>query len=178
MSRCPSRGPNNLYVSMNHTRRVRLLQRKTGLSPQVIYYWPFQGDASVVVYSNCQCSSAFCLSLTYLFNLFRIALCHLLGKRWSICFSLDVLFLFKCRLKAMLTFKCLTERLFGDFSFSRPIDTYMYLCKLLMKMNMILTSTWCYIDKDHLLFTKRKSHEFSWPFLAYHCSLKRRMLCA
>ena len=25
----------------------------------------FQGDASVVGYSNCQCSSAFCLSLTY-----------------------------------------------------------------------------------------------------------------
>ena len=24
-----------------------------------------QGDASVVVYSNCQCSSAFCLSLTF-----------------------------------------------------------------------------------------------------------------
>ena len=45
--------------------RVRFLQRKTCLSPQVIYYWPFQGDASVVVYSNCQCSSAFCLSLTY-----------------------------------------------------------------------------------------------------------------
>ena len=31
--------------------RVRL-QRKTGLSPQVIYYWPFQGDASVVVCSK------------------------------------------------------------------------------------------------------------------------------
>ena len=49
--------------------RVRLLQRKTGLSPRtpppVIYYWPFQCDASVVVYSNCQCSSVFCLSLTY-----------------------------------------------------------------------------------------------------------------
>ena len=45
--------------------RVRLLQRKTGLSRSVIYYWPFQGDASVVIYSNCQCSSVFCLSLTY-----------------------------------------------------------------------------------------------------------------
>ena len=41
--------------------KVRLLQRKTGLSvpppprppPPVIYYWPFQGDVSVVVYSNC-----------------------------------------------------------------------------------------------------------------------------
>ena len=38
---------------------------KTGLSPTVIYYCPFQGDASVVVYFNCQCSSVFCLSLTY-----------------------------------------------------------------------------------------------------------------
>ena len=46
--------------------RVRLLQRKNSWSaPPVIYYWPFHGDASVVVYSNCQCSSAFCLSLTH-----------------------------------------------------------------------------------------------------------------
>ena len=47
---------------------VRLLQRIASLSPvphPVIYYWPFQGDASDVVYSNCQCSSAFCLALTY-----------------------------------------------------------------------------------------------------------------
>ena len=35
-----------------------------------MHYWPFQGDESVVVYSNCQCSSAFCLS-DLLFNLFR-----------------------------------------------------------------------------------------------------------
>ena len=40
--------------------RARLLQRKTGLSPPVIYYWLSQGDASVVDYSNCQCSFAFC----------------------------------------------------------------------------------------------------------------------
>ena len=45
--------------------RARLLQRKTGLSSTIIYSWPFQGDASVVIYSNRQCSSAFCLSLTY-----------------------------------------------------------------------------------------------------------------
>ena len=44
--------------------RVRLLQRKTGLRPRVIYYWSFQCDAYVLVYSNCQCSFAFCLSLT------------------------------------------------------------------------------------------------------------------
>ena len=41
-----------------------LLQPKTGLRLPVIYYWPFQWDASFVVYSNCHCSSAFCLSLT------------------------------------------------------------------------------------------------------------------
>ena len=34
------------------------------LSP-VIYYWPFQCNASVVLYSNSQYSSDFCLSLTY-----------------------------------------------------------------------------------------------------------------
>ena len=45
--------------------RVRLLQHKPGLNLLVIYYWPFQGDASVVVYCNCQCLSAFCLSFTY-----------------------------------------------------------------------------------------------------------------
>ena len=50
---------------------VRLLQRKTCLRPptlpppQVIYYWQFQGDASVVDYSNWQCLSALFLSLTY-----------------------------------------------------------------------------------------------------------------
>ena len=46
--------------------RVRLLERKPGSSPSpppppphpppVIYYRPFRGDASAVVYSNCQCS--------------------------------------------------------------------------------------------------------------------------
>ena len=49
--------------------RVRLLQRKTGLStphPTPVFYCrTFQGDSSVVVYSNCQYSSDFCLSLTY-----------------------------------------------------------------------------------------------------------------
>ena len=33
--------------------------------PAVIYYWPFQSDVSVVVYSNCQCSAALRLCLTY-----------------------------------------------------------------------------------------------------------------
>ena len=50
--------------------RVRLLERKIGLNthtplPLVIYYRPFQSDASVVVYSNCQCMSTSCFSLTY-----------------------------------------------------------------------------------------------------------------
>ena len=45
--------------------KVSLLQHKTGLRTPEIYYRPFQGDASVMVYSNCQCSSSFCLSLTY-----------------------------------------------------------------------------------------------------------------
>ena len=66
MSRGPLRGPNNFYVYVPTTEpRVRLPERKIVLSPSVIYYWRFQGDASVVVYCNCQCLSAFYLSLTY-----------------------------------------------------------------------------------------------------------------
>ena len=38
MSKGPSRGPNNVYVYMNLRTKLRLLQCKTGLSPQVIYY--------------------------------------------------------------------------------------------------------------------------------------------
>ena len=53
-------------VYMNHSRtRGEGCARKTGLSPSVIYYGPFQCGACVVIYSNCQCSSAFCWSLTY-----------------------------------------------------------------------------------------------------------------
>ena len=47
-----------------------------------------------------------------------------------------------------------------------------------MNMNRILTCIWCYIDKKHLMVTKRKSHEFSWSILAYDCSPNRRKLCA
>ena len=35
------------------------------LYKQIVYFWPFESDTSVVVYSNCQCSPAFCLSLIY-----------------------------------------------------------------------------------------------------------------
>ena len=56
-----------------HANRIIYMfinQSRTSLSPPsptslVIYYCPFQGDASVVVYSNLQCSSEFCLYLTY-----------------------------------------------------------------------------------------------------------------
>ena len=68
---------------------VRLLQRKTGL----IHYWPFQCDASVVVYSNRHCSSAFCLFLTYCLIYLGYPYGHLLGKSSPLGFSL-VQFLF------------------------------------------------------------------------------------
>ena len=60
---------NSMCIWTTAEPRVRLFQRKTGLSPTVIYNLPFQGDASVVVYSNCQCSSAFCF-FDLLFTLF------------------------------------------------------------------------------------------------------------
>ena len=67
MGRGPSCRPNNFMCIWTTTEpRVRLLQHKTGLSPPVIYYWPFKGDASVVVYSNCHCSFAFCSFLAHL----------------------------------------------------------------------------------------------------------------
>ena len=72
---------------------VRLLQCKTGLSPPVIYYWQFQGDAAIVVYSTRQCSSAFrAFVFDLLFNLFKTALWPSVGKSCLLGFSL-VLFL-------------------------------------------------------------------------------------
>ena len=57
MSRNPSCGPNILHVYEPQQDLGRgLWPCKTGLSPPC---------ASAVVYSNCLCSSAFCLSLTF-----------------------------------------------------------------------------------------------------------------
>ena len=54
-------------------------------------------------------------------------------------------------IKTSLTFKCLIEHLLADFSYSRPLDTYLW--KQMMKMNRNITYKWCNIDKKHLLFT-------------------------
>ena len=56
-----------IYVyELQQNLRRWFLERETGLSPPppVIYYWPFQGGASVVVYSYCNCVSASCRYLT------------------------------------------------------------------------------------------------------------------
>ena len=71
-------------------------------------------------------------------------------------------------IKTSLTFKCLIENLLADFSYSRPLDTYLW--KQMMKMNRNITYKWCNIDKKHLLFTKRKCHKFSWLFTVSRCS--------
>ena len=61
LSRSLLRGPNNLYVyELQQNLGRGLLERETGLNTPVIYYWPFQCGASVVVYSKCNCSSASC----------------------------------------------------------------------------------------------------------------------
>ena len=60
MSRSPSRGLNNLNVyESQHNLGRRLLQRETGLSPPVFYYWPFQGGASVVVHFTYWCHQTY-----------------------------------------------------------------------------------------------------------------------
>ena len=56
---------------------------KHPFKPPSIYYWPFQGDTSVVVYSNCHCSSTFCLVFDFLWDLFRIAWWSSVGKMLS-----------------------------------------------------------------------------------------------
>ena len=59
----------------------------------VIYYWPSQCDASVVVCSDCQCSSALWLSFTYCSSYLGYPCGNLLGKSCHLGASL-VLFLF------------------------------------------------------------------------------------
>ena len=78
--------------------------------------------------------------------------------------------------KASLTFKCMTEHLFADFSYSIALDTYLW--KQMMQMNRKLIHIWYNVDKKHLLFTKRKCHKFSWLFTASRCSPRRRLICA
>ena len=83
-------------------------------------------------------------------------------------------------IKASLTFKCMTEHLFADFSYSIALDTYLW--KQMMQMNRKLIHIWYNVDKKHLLFTKRKCHKFSWLFTASrcsasHCSPRKRSIC-
>ena len=77
--------------------------------PPLIYYLPFQGDASVVVYSNCQCLSVFYLFLTYCSIYLGEPCGQLLGKSCLLGFSL-VLFLFWCRLDCRCPFPVLVFR--------------------------------------------------------------------
>ena len=84
--------------------------------------------------------------------------------------------IYRTMLKTSLTFKCLIEHLLADFSYSRPLDTYLW--KQMMKMNRNITYKWCNIAKKHLLFTKRKCHKFSWLFTASRWSPWRRSICA
>ena len=79
MSTSPLHWLNNLYVyEPQHNIGRGLCARRTGLSRPVIHYWPFQGGASVVVYSRCHCSSVY-----FLFILFRIARWPSAGKELS-----------------------------------------------------------------------------------------------
>ena len=76
--------------------------------------------------------------------------------------------------KASLTFKCMTEHLFADFSYSVALDTYLW--KQMMQRKLI--HIWYNVDKKNLLFTKRKCHKFSLLFTASRCSPRRRSICA
>ena len=73
----------------------------------VIYYWPFQGDFSVVGYHNCQYSSAFCLSSSdLLFNSLGYSCGHLLEKSCPLGFSFVLFFFFLLLLLLFFVFCC------------------------------------------------------------------------
>ena len=71
-------------------------------------------------------------------------------KKWISTF---VTFRLCFQIKASLTFKCMTEHLFADFSYSIPLDTYLW--KQMMQMNRKLIHIWYNIDKKQVLFIKR-----------------------
>ena len=60
--------------------------------------------------------------------------------------------------KASLTFKCMTEHLFADFSYSVALDTYLW--KQMMQMSRKLIHIWYNVHKKHLLFTEEMSQVF------------------
>ena len=74
-----------------------------------------------MVYSNCQCSSAFCLSLTYCSICLGQSCGHLLGKSCPLGFSL-LLFSFLCRLNCRCPFPvwCLGQDVEFDCIGNRP----------------------------------------------------------
>ena len=87
----PLRGPVTLYVCKSQQKLAwGLLERKNGLSssPSNLFL-TFIGGVSVLVYSNCNYSSAFCLSLTYWF---RTAWWPSLGKCCPLGLRLVLLF--------------------------------------------------------------------------------------
>ena len=95
MSRGPSRGPNIFYVRTTSEPKVRLLQRKTDFSTLVIYYWPFQGEVSMLVRF---------LVFNLLFNLFRIALWPIVGKELSLSLFTCAFFYFSAVLTVDVPF--------------------------------------------------------------------------
>ena len=88
---------------------------ETGLSPPpVIYYWPFQGGASVVVYSSCQCLSAFCLCV-----LFMIAWWPSAGKELSF-------WLFACAVLLYIVLIVCFSFPFGVWGICDCIDSWLW----------------------------------------------------
>ena len=73
------------------------------LRPQVMYYWPFQRDVSVVVYSKCICPLPVTCSLDYLFIMFRITWWTSAGKELTSWLTARDVFSL-CRLDCLCSF--------------------------------------------------------------------------
>ena len=67
--------------------------------------------------------------------------------------------------KTSLTFKCLIEHLLADFSYSRPLDTYLW--KQMMKMNRNITYKWCNIMERHNWHLMLNIDEYTTSYIMY-----------
>ena len=75
--------------------RARVVALSNQIKPPVIYYWPFQGGASIVVYSSYNCVCASCWSLTICWFCLGHPGGHLLGKSWLLGFPLVLFWFFQ-----------------------------------------------------------------------------------
>ena len=74
---------------------------------------------------SCHMKSLFDSKDKYCTSVVRNAFEQTFSKYMFLCMLIFAVLERKCRFKASLTFKCMTEHLFADFSYSIALDTYL-----------------------------------------------------